>query len=207
MFMKRIKEKFNINEPIFTGDILRIFPEFSRAQLFRYIKKAKETGEIAQYAKGIYFIPKQILLGLSTITADMVIEKKYLQSKNNIYGVYSGIKLFNDFSMTTQRAAGVEIVTNNESARYREIKIKNRRFILRRSRCKIDKNNAATYTVLQLFSEFDRKDKLNENAKRRLLEYISATGVTKEQLLNLSLKFPSKTVQNLIRSGILNEVA
>ena len=207
MFAERLKENFNTNEPIFTEEILGLFSDFSRAQIFRYINKAKADGKIIQYDKGIYFIPKQTFLGLSTITADMVIEKKYLRNEKNIYGVYSGIKLFNTFSMTTQMAAVVEVVTNNESAKYREIQVKNRRFILRRSRCRIDKDNAAAYTVLQLFSEFDKSDILNDNAKRRLLEYIAVTGVTKEQLFTLSMKFPPKTAQNLIGSGILNEVA
>ena len=207
MFAERLKENFNTNEPIFTEEILGLFPDFSRAQIFRYINKAKADGKIIQYDKGIYFIPKQTFLGLSTITADMVIEKKYLRNEKNIYGVYSGIKLFNTFSMTTQMAAVVEVVTNNESAKYREIQVKNRRFILRHSRCRIDKDNAAAYTVLQLFSEFDKSDILNDNAKRRLLEYIAVTGVTKEQLFTLSMKFPPKTAQNLIGSGILNEVA
>lgn len=207
MFIERVKEKFGVNEPIFTEELIELFSDYSRVQVFRFIKKAKDDGEIIQYDKGIYFIPRQTFLGLSTITADMVIEKKYLRNEKNIYGVYSGIKLFNTFSMTTQMAAVVEVVTNNESAKYREIQVKNRRFILRRSRCRIDKDNAAAYTVLQLFSEFDKNDKLNDNAKRRLLEYIAVTGVTKEQLFTLSMKFPTKTAQNLIGSGILNEVA
>lgn len=207
MFIERLKEKFNTNEPIFTEEVLELFPDFSRAQVFRFIKKSRDNNEIVQYDKGIYYIPRKTFLGYSSISADTVIEKRYLRNEENIYGVYSGIKLFNNFSMTTQMAAVIEIVTNNESAKYREIQIKNRRFILRRSRCKIDKDNAAAYTVLQLFSEFDKKDKLNENAKRRLIEYMRVTGVTKEQLFNLSMQFPSKTVKNLIGSGILNEVA
>lgn len=207
MFIERLKDKFNANEPIFTEEVLELFSDFSRAQVFRFIKKARDNNEIIQYDKGIYYIPRKTFLGYSSISADAVIEKRYLRNEKNIYGVYSGIKLFNNFSMTTQMAAVIEIVTNNESAKYREIQIKNRRFILRRSRCKIDKENAAVYTVLQLFSEFDKKDKLNTNAKRRLLEYITTTGVTKEQLFSLSMRFPSKTVKNLIGSGILNEVA
>lgn len=207
MFIERLKEKFNTNEPIFTEEVLELFPDFSRAQVFRFIKKAKDNNEIVQYYKGIYYIPRKTFLGYSSISADTVIEKKYLKNKENIYGVYSGIKLFNNFSMTTQMAAVIEIVTNNESAKYREIQIKNSRFILRRSRCTIDKGNAAAYTVLQLFSEINKKDKLNENAKRRLIEYMKVTGVTKEQLFSLSMRFPSKTVKNLIGSGILNEVA
>lgn len=207
MFIERLKEKFNTNEPIFTEEVLELFPDFSRAQVFRFIKKAKDDNEIVQYDKGIYYIPRKTFLGYSSISADTVIEKRYLRNEGNIYGVYSGIKLFNNFSMTTQMAAVIEIVTNNESAKYREIQIKNRRFILRRSRCKIDKDNAAAYTVLQLFSEFGNKDKLNENAKRRLIEYMRVAGVTKEKLFNLSMRFPSKTVKNLIGSEILNEIA
>ena len=207
MFIERLKEKFNTNEPIFTEEVLELFPDFSRAQVFRFIKKARDNNEIVQYDKGVYYIPRKTFLGYSSISADTVIEKRYLRNEENVYGVYSGIKLFNNFSMTTQMAAVIEIVTNNESAKYREIQIKNRRFILRRSRCKINKDNAAAYTVLQLFSEFDKKDKLNENAKRRLIEYMRVTGVTKEKLFSLSMQFPSKTVKNLIGSGILNEVA
>ena len=207
MFIERVNEKFTSNEPIFTEEIISLFSDYSRVQVFRFIKKAKEDGDIAQYDKGVYYIPKQTVLGSSIITADMVVEKKYLRNEKNVYGVYSGIKLFNSFSMTTQMAAVVEIVTNNESAKYREIQVKNRRFILRRSRCRIDNDNVAAYTVLQLFSEFGKDERLNDNAKRRLLEYIAVTGVTKEQLFTLSMKFPSKTIQNLIGSGILNEVA
>jgi len=48
MFIERLSEKFNINEPIFTEEILGLFPEYSRAQVFRYIGKAKENKEIVQ---------------------------------------------------------------------------------------------------------------------------------------------------------------
>ena len=41
MFIERLKEKFNTNEPIFTEEVLELFPDFSRAQVFRFIKKAR----------------------------------------------------------------------------------------------------------------------------------------------------------------------
>lgn len=207
MLIDELKKNFNYNEPIFTEEILNLLSNDSRAQVFRYINQSKDKGEIIQFDKGVYYIPKKTIIGPSTITADMIIEKKYLSDKKNTYGVYSGIKLFNNFSMTTQMAAVIEVVTNNESAKCREIILKNRRFILRKSRCQIDNDNVAAYTILQLFSEFKKDDYLNEDAKRRLLEYISKTGVTKEQLFNLSMNFPPRTIQNIIGSGILNEVA
>lgn len=41
MFAQRLREQFNINEPIFTEEIMRLFPEYSRMQVFRFINKAE----------------------------------------------------------------------------------------------------------------------------------------------------------------------
>ncbi len=208
MFIERLSEKFNNNEPIFTEEILGLFREYSRAQVFRYIDKAKERKEIVQFAKGVYYIPNVTFWGsLSTITADSVIEKKYLRNAEQTYGVFGGIKLLNNFSVTTQMAAVIEVVTNNETTRCREIDINGRKFILRKSRCEINKNNYAAYTVLQLFNDFTEQDKLDESSRRRLLEYIESRKVTQMQLLELSMQFPARATKKLIGSGVLNEIA
>lgn len=208
MFIERLSEKFNINEPIFTEEIFDLFCEYSRAQVFRYIDKAKESKEIVQFAKGVYYIPNVTFWGsLSTITADSVIEKKYLRNAEQTYGVFGGIKLLNNFSVTTQMAAVIEVVTNNETTRCREIDINGRKFILRKSRCEINKNNYAAYTVLQLFNDFTEQDKLDESSRRRLLEYIKSRKVTQKQLLELSMQFPTRATKKLIGSGVLNEIA
>lgn len=207
MFAQRLKEQFNINEPIFTEEIMQLFPEYSRMQVFRFINKAKEDKEIVQFTKGVYFIPKITEFGLSTITADDVAQKKYIEWKENIYGVISGIGLLNDFSVTTQVPAIIEIVTNNETTRKREITIKNRRFILKKSRVEINKDNAAAYTVLQLFDEFGKETKLDRYASRLVAEYVRRQGVTKAQLLNLAVNFPGRTIQRLIGSDVFNEIA
>lgn len=208
MFIERLSEKFNNNEPIFTEEILGLFREYSRAQVFRYIDKAKERKEIVQFAKGVYYIPNVTFWGdLSTITADAVIEKKYLRNAEQTYGVFGGIKLLNNFSVTTQMAAVIEVVTNNETTRCREIDINGRKFILRKSRCEINKNNYAAYTVLQLFNDFTEQDKLDESSRRRLLEYIESRNITQRQLLELSMQFPARATKKLIGSGVLNEIA
>ena len=207
MFIERLSEKFNNNEPIFTEEILGLFREYSRAQVFRYIDKAKERKEIVQFAKGVYYIPNVTFWGdLSTITADAVIEKKYLRNAEQTYGVFGGIKLLNNFSVTTQMAAVIEVVTNNETTRCREIAVNGRRFILRKSRCEINKNNYAAYTVLQLFNDFTEQDKLDESSRRRLLEYIKSRKVTQKQLLELSMQFPARATKKMIGSGVLNEI-
>jgi len=204
MFIERVKEKYALNEPIFTEELLRLFSDYSRVQAFRLIDKGKENGDIVQYAKGVYFVPQKTRIGYSTITADDVARKRYLSDDGEIYGIYSGIKLLNAFSVTTQMAGVVEIVTNNESAKYREIQINNRRFILRKSRCRINKDNAAAYTLMQLFSEIENEDRLDETSVRKIRNYIAKEKITQKQLFAIAQAFPARASKLMIGSGILD---
>ncbi len=207
MFIEKLREKFNMNEPIFTNEILELFDEFTRAYVFRLINKAKDMGELVQFDNGVYYIPQKTILGISTITADDVINKKYIQNGNNIYGVYSGLKLQNIFSVTTQMPNTVEIVTNNETMRCRKVEIDGRRFILRKSRCPISKANADAYTVLQLFNDMGTQMKLDNRAKEKVIRFIKKNNVSVRELMNLATVFPAQTTKNLIVNGVLNEIA
>ena len=144
-FINRLKRKFNINEPIFTNEILELFGEFTRAYVFRLINKSKLLGELVQFSSGVYYIPQKDDLDLPTITADDIINKKYVQYGNNIYGIYSGLKLQNEFSVTTQMPNIVEIVTSNGEMKCRKIEMGGRKFVLRKARCRISKSNASAY--------------------------------------------------------------
>ena len=206
MFVNEVKQKFNINEPIFTEELLELFSKYSRPYVFRIINELEKSGELVRYTKGVYFMPKKTFFGLSTITADSVVEKRYLKELNNVYGIYSGLKLLNLFSITTQVPNVVEIVTNNETMRCREIEVNGRKFILRKSRFEIDKNNADMYMLLQVFNDLDTKTKLDDFAQRRLTSFIKEKGINLSKLLNLAMKFPAKTMKNLIGSGILNGI-
>ena len=147
-------------------------------------------------------MPKQTIIGLSTITPDEIVQKKYLSSGDDIYGVYSGIQLLNMFSVTTQVPAVIEIVSNNESSKCRQITIKGRRFILRKSRFEINRENVYEYLILQLFNDFSNETKLNNTSRKKLLDYIKEKGITQKNLLDMALKFPARTTQKLIRSGL-----
>jgi hypothetical protein len=78
MFIERLQEQFNIDEPIFTNEIMNLFGEYTCAYVFRLINKAKKAGELMQFDSGVYYIPQMTVFGLSTITADDVINKKYM---------------------------------------------------------------------------------------------------------------------------------
>ncbi len=205
MFIKKLKENFNLNEPIFTKEILELFNNYSRAYVFRLIDSAVERKEIIKYDTGIYYIPEITSLGLSILLPDDVIRKKYLQNDDDVYGIYCGLKLLNGFSVTTQMPSTIEIVSNNESTRCRKLILKGRTFILRKSRCKIDRNNLYAYIILQLLTEAGIENDLNDELKKNIREYMETTKTDKKALTDLLKYFPLRTTKNLILSGIIND--
>lgn len=206
MFVERVKSSFAVNEPIYTEEIIRLFPEYSRPQIFRFIKEAEGKNEIVNFAKGIYYIPSKTFIGLSTITADTVISRRYLKWNGEVFGIYGGLRLQNMFSVTTQVPNIYEIVSNNESAKRREVKMDGRTFILRKSRFEINKDNANAYMIMELFNNLSG-GKIDGFAKKRLIDFMQERGVTKELLMDVAMKFPAKALKNLIGSKILNVVA
>ncbi len=205
MLVERLKTKFNNNEPIFTSEILEEMSEYSRAYVFRLIDRAEKNGEIINFDTGVYFIPTKSTIGVSTITAEDVVNKKYVAYKNDVYGIYSGLNLQNMFSVTTQMPNTIEVVSNNESMRCRKIMIDGRTVILRKSRCKIDRTNAHAYTVLQLLSETGKTADIGDRARKSIAKYMRENRVNNADLLSLSRVFPAQTTKNLIYSGVLND--
>lgn len=205
MLVERLKEKFNTNEPIFTSEILEMFSEYSRAYVFRLIDKAKKNGEIINFDTGVYFIPTKSIIGISTITAEDVVNKKYVGYKDDVYGVYSGLNLQNMFSITTQMPNTIEIVSNNESMRCRKIMIDGRTIILRKSRCKIDCTNAQAYTILQLLSEMGKTTAMDDRVRESITRYMKKFRVKSADLVSLAKVFPAQTIKNLMYSGVLND--
>ena len=204
MFADKLESRFGLNTPIFADEIVEYFGEYTRAYVFRLIKKAEQDGELVSYSRGVYYIPRKTFFGKSTICAEMVAEKKYLRDGNEVYGVYAGINLLNQFGITTQVPNTLEIVTNNETTRKRSVEIAGKKFIIRKARCEINALNYLEYTILQLFNDMNTKDRLDDFAKAQISSYIRKNNITMEKLLAMSAFFPPLTVKKMIGSGVLN---
>ena len=203
-FTNKLKESFSFNEPIFTEELLKLFSNKSRAQVFRYVESAKESNELAQDSVGVYYLPTITFLGTqSKLSPEEVARKKYIGNDTDRYGVYSGIELLNRFGMTTQMAATVTIVTNKESSKKRMIVLNGRRFILKKSHCKITKENFAYYTIFELFNCMGKDEKVNKDAKRRILDYMKNNKMDVMQICNMAKCFPSKAVKKFMNSGVI----
>ena len=202
MFIDKLQAKYEPNEPIFINEILDEFSEYSRGYVFKLIKKAEEKDELVNFSTGVYFIPTKTILGLSTITTEDVVEKKYISSKNETFGIYSGLQLQNMFNLTTQMTNTIEVVTNNESMRKRKIEINGRRVILRKSKVNITKDNVNEYMLLQLMTEIGSN--INEISRERIKKFINRRNIDYKIIIKLASHFPSKAIKNLIISGVLD---
>lgn len=208
MFIERVKENFTIYDPIFTDEILKLFPEYSRAQIFRMIKKALSNGEIMQFSRGVYILPKETIFGtIKPTTPEFIAIKRYMEYQGDIYGIVCGLQLLNIFRITSQVPAVLDIVTNKESTRRREIQINNFKFVLHKSRVTITSDNYAVYTILQLFTDFADSDEFDYYSREYILNYIKSHKVTKEKILEMLQYFPGRTAKLMARSNILNEIA
>lgn len=207
MDIERLRKSFRKNYPILAKEITDSFSEYSRTQVYRYIQEWIAEEELEQYSEGVYFMPEMTELGPSKITPDLVIKKKFIGDDEKIYGITCGLDLLNRFSITTQVPSVIEITTNNEATRGREVRIKDRRFIVKKSRTMITKENAPQYTIMQLLNDVDDLSQIDDEAWKKILAYLTENNVKKEDLLDMSSFFSGKAIKRLLISGVLNEAA
>ncbi len=204
MFIEDIKKAYGVNTPIFADEIVTLFSNYTRAYVFRLIKKAEDAEELVSFSRGVYFIPQKTFFGQSTICSEMVAEKKYLKNNQSVYGIYAGLNLLNQFGITTQVPNTMEIVTNNETTRKRNVSINGRKFILRRARCEINKENFPVYTILQLFSDMSNEYNLDNFSKSQINDYMSINKIKADDLFYISKSFPAATLKKMVESGVLS---
>lgn len=204
MFIQKLKKAFEPGYPIFIEDILSLFSEYSRAYVFRLLKQCELKGDIIRFARGVYCLPSKTLFKGIGLSSSAIAENKYITNGSSVYGVYSGLMLLNQFSISSQIPNTLEIVTNYESTRKRVVDINGIKFIIRKSRFEITKENYNYYTILQLFLELGFNPQLDEFSKKQITQYIKENNLKQNQLIHLALKFPSQVLKNLFSSEVLN---
>lgn len=206
--VERLKNKFGVNQPIFTSEILEEMSEYSRPRVFQLLKKAEQDETIIKFDKGVYYIPTTTRYGKSFISVEQVVMKKYITDKKNIYGIYTGLQMQQSFMLTYQVPTTIEVVTNNETMWVRKTKINNRTVILRKSRLPITRENVDAYIILELFSNMNMKKYLEDTSvQREVINFVQAKAIKGKDIYALVGAFPAKTTRNLMESGIINEFA
>jgi len=208
VLVERLKKRFELNEPIFTDEILEIMQDYSRQRVYQMIAEADKQGSLIRYDKGIYYLPLQTEFGQSVPSVNSVVYKKYIKNNGNTFGIYGKYVIDLYFLTSYQVPNVIEVITNNESRKIREIEIRGRKVVLRKSRLPITNENVEAYTLMELFSNIDmRQYKEDKEIRDSVFKYIREKNITRNDVLSLADFFPAKTMKNLATSGVLYELA
>ena len=100
----------------------------------------------------------------------------------------------------------IEIYTNNEKSRVREITVNNLKVILRKSRVEITKENIYVLSFLELMNSFSI-DYFNAERKELIINYIKEKSINRKEITKYSSYFPDKVMRNLVESEIIYDIA
>lgn len=195
--IETLYKKYGTNEPILLSEIL--YKDYSRPWIMKQLQILCEDGSLCKYEKGVYYIPTETIFGKSILDPRKVIEKKYINDCNRIMGYYSGIIFQNQLKITTQMPNVIEVYTNNERSKVREVTIGNKRVVLRRARTEINSENAPVLSFLELMNDITPSS-LDEEQRERIVEYILVNNITRKDILEYANVFPDKVMRNLIES-------
>ena len=195
-------ENFKPYEPIFTEDIdIDMVGNTLRPKL----KELCDSGKLCRYEAGVYYLPgKMKLKGLTPISASVVARSKFINRRGKVRGYYSGYTFANQIGLSLQVPYVQEIVTNEASAKVREIDIKGQKFIIRKPRAEVTEENVYTLQFLDFLSDIDKYlDGSSENILDKLEKLIKDEKITKELIDTYISLYPTKVYKNLYETGVV----
>ena len=195
-------ENFKPYEPIFTADIdIDMVGNSLRPKL----KELCDSGKLCRYEAGVYYLPgKMKLKGLTPISASTVARSRYVNRRGKVRGYYSGYTFANQLGLSLQVPYVQEIVTNEASAKVREIDIKGQKFIIRKPKAEVTEENVYTLQFLDFLSDIDKYlDGSSENIFDKLEKLIKDEKITKELIDTYISLYPTKVYKNLYETGVV----
>lgn len=202
-FYQYLLENYGRNEPILLSEIK--YEKYSRPWIYKELSKLCESGEIVRFDAGVYYIPTRTILGTSVLNPRKVIEKKYLYSGGVRQGYYSGITFLNQIGVSTQMPNRIEIFTNNENSKIREVTVGTQKVVLRRARAEINSGNADVQSFLEMMS-FVSADFFDEDRKKSVAKFIEEKGITRRAIAEYAPVFPDRAMRTMVESEVIYSV-
>ena len=205
MLKTYLMENYGYNEPIFLNDL--VIEGMSDNAVRQSVKRLVASGFLERYDNGIYYIPKRGgLLGKSYLDPSMVIMRKYVQNKSEIYGYVTGISFANQLGLTTQMPAVIEVVTNREATNGRMITVGSQRVRIKKPAITVSDSNAELLQLLDTVGQVEKYTELTiEETIETLISYMRKKRFTKEQLSEVSSVLTGATAKKLIEWGMIYE--
>ena len=190
MLYEYITQNYKETEPIFYCD-LPLFDK-EKSELSRQLRILCEEGKLCKYEKGVYFIPKKsILSSMVGPSADVVARYKYISRRGKVDGYYTGNSLANKFGISTQVPMKPEIISNNMSAKIKEIQIGKTTFVIRKPVVKVTNENVKTLQLLEMIKIVDEyMDGSYAEAGEKIKGYIIYNNIRKDDIDRYIRKYP-----------------
>lgn len=193
-------DMYGYNEPIIMNELT--YKEYSKPWLSKELAALCASGKLIRFEKGVYYAPKMTALGPSRLNPQKVIEKKYIANGDKQNGYYSGTSFLNRTGLSTQVPNAVEIYTNAETAKVREVMVGSIHVILRRARTPIMKENVAVQSFLELMNTVSPS--FFDDERRRITEsFIRNSGITRSDITKYAGAFPDKAMRTLVESEMI----
>ena len=198
-----ILQQYGTNEPILSSEVA--FQGYSRPWIYKQLNRLGEDGKLVRYEKGVYYIPTQTPFGKSLLNPRKVIERKYIAQGGDVMGYYSGMTFQNQLQLTTQMPNIIELYTNNETTRVRDVFVGTQKVLLRRARTKITAENADVLSFLELMNDLT-SDVIKKKKKAIITRFISDRKITRKDISTYAPVFPDKAMRTLIESEVIYSV-
>ena len=201
-----VMERFGAGVPILTEDLVGLFPEVSEMSVFNAIKRSLSGGALERYQRGVYFIPRKNALGPVPLSAAKVVERKWLRDEGGVCGYYSGSLLENNLGLTTQVPAVLEVTTNKEKKRVREVGAFGgwRKIELRAPRTEVTEDNVDALRLLDILTRVS-PSKLGEYELEKLGQLTRKVG--RGKAAEYARFYPGKTSKNMMECEALGVFA
>ena len=196
-------EQYGFNEPILTTEIQ--YRDYSKPWLYKEINRLVKDGKLMKFDKGICYITKDTPFGKSILNPNKVIEKKYINDGSGVIGYYSGISFLNMIGMSSQVANRIEIYTNKETSKFREVSVGRQRVILRRARVNITEKNAPVLSLLEMMN-FVSPEFFGDDEKRLAAEYVERNNIVQGDITKYAPFFPDKALKTFVESEVVNKI-
>lgn len=206
MLLEYLQKNYKVNEPIFVSDIDLPVTDTNLRQMFKVLC---DNGQIYRYDIGIYYMKgKSRLSGGVSLSAGEVARYKYISRNNRIDGYYSGYTFANQLGLITQVPYTIEIVSNQASAKCREVRVKNQKIMLRKPRTEITNENHSVLQLLDLLKDLERYvDDDMSVAAERIAAYIKKMEIRRTEIDKYIVLFPDRVYKYIYETRIYNDFA
>lgn len=206
MLLEYLQKNYKVNEPIFVSDIDLPVTATNLRQMFKVLC---DNGKIYRYDTGIYYMKgTSRLKGGASLSASEVARYKYISRNNRVDGYYSGYTFANQLGLTAQVPYTIEIVSNQASAKCREVCVKNQKIMLRKPRTNITSENCSILQLLDLLKDLDRYvDDDMSAAEKRICAYVKGLGMKRTEVDKYIVLFPDRVYKYIYEMRLYNAFA